>query len=67
MPAAYVRNGYYIMLAKQVYHTARPYIILRKQYIIILRAGATIRKNTAEGGALCGVVFAYPNVASRLL
>ena len=53
-------EGKYIMRRK-------PYIILRKQYIIILREGATIRKNTAEGGALCGVVFAYPNVASRLL
>ena len=27
-------NGYYIMLAKQVYHTAMPYIISRQRYII---------------------------------
>ena len=28
------RNGYYIMLAKQVYHTATPYIISQQRYII---------------------------------
>ena len=28
------RNGYYIILAKQVYHTAKPYIISRQRYII---------------------------------
>ena len=26
MPSAYEGNGYYIMLAKEVYHTAKPYI-----------------------------------------
>ena len=31
---AYEGNGYYIMLAVQVYHTATPYIISRKRYII---------------------------------
>ena len=31
---AYEGNGDHIMLAKQVYHAARPYIILRQQYII---------------------------------
>ena len=30
----HIRNGYYIMLSKQVYHTATPYIISRKRYII---------------------------------
>ena len=30
----HMRNGYYIMLAKQAYHTATPYIISRKRYII---------------------------------
>ncbi len=34
MPSAYKWNGYYIMLAKQVYHTATPYIISHKRYII---------------------------------
>ena len=29
-----MRNGYYIMLAKQVYHAASPYIISRMRYII---------------------------------
>ena len=28
------KAGSYIMLAKQIYHTASPYIILRNQYII---------------------------------
>ena len=28
------RNGYYIIFAKQIYHTALPYIISRQRYII---------------------------------
>ena len=31
---AYEGNGYYIILAKQVYHTAQPYIILHQRYFI---------------------------------
>ena len=31
---AYEGNGDHIMLAQQVYHAARPYIILHQQYII---------------------------------
>ena len=31
---AYEGNGDHIMFAKQVYHAARPYIILHQQYII---------------------------------
>ena len=46
---AYEGNGDHIMLAQQVYHAARPYIILRQQYIILRKVRKLFLKNSKKG------------------